>query len=152
MGAARTRLGLLLRSTLAAAVVPPSCAALVGGHLDLITVFSDLSGPSAANVGTQAALLGGFSFGLITKLDEDTDQALEGAFLGMAAFSFGMFMYAIICSTLVMSLGPTKAFKGRESSAMRKAIEDMKVDRKKINVAFMLGVVAFQALVCLQIW
>eukprot|EP01052_Picozoa_sp_SAG31_P076100 SAG31_NODE_35360_length_324_cov_0.617778_1_plen_44_part_01 len=28
MGAARTRLGLLLRSTLAAAVVLPSCAAL----------------------------------------------------------------------------------------------------------------------------
>jgi len=104
------------------------------------------------NVGTQAALLGGFAFSLIAEVGEDVPRWLEGMYLSLAALSFGMFMFTVICSTLSASLGPTKAFKGREAGAMRDAVENMKKDRRMISGTFNVGVIAFEALVCVQVW
>ena len=55
------------------------------------------------NIGTQAALLGGFVFGSlateVVKAGEDGQVAawFEGLFLGASAFSFGMMMYTVRC-------------------------------------------------------
>ena len=76
------------------------------------------------NIGTQAALLGGFVFGSlateVVKAGEDGQVAawFEGLFLGASAFSFGMMMYTVLISTLSASLGPTMALKGKDGSAM----------------------------------
>jgi hypothetical protein len=102
------------------------------------------------NVGTQAALLGGFAFSLIAGVEQS--PVFEAFYLALAVLSFGLFMYTIICSTLSASLGPTKAYKGKEASAMRAAIESMKSDRRKITFAYNLGVLLFMLLVILQVY
>ena len=110
------------------------------------------------NIGTQAALLGGFVFGSlateVVKAGEDGQVAawFEGLFLGAFAFSFGMMMYTVLISTLSASLGPTMALKGKDGSAMRLAIQHMRRDKQLVMRAFFAGTFAFLAVIIMQVW
>lgn len=58
-----------------------------------------------------------------------------------AAGGFGMLLFCVIASTLTTSLGPTKAYKGKDSASMRMAVTHMKQARAPV-----------QTLSCCRLW
>ena len=104
------------------------------------------------NIATNAALLGGFVFSLIGDVGEDVSPVMEGFYFSCSVLSLGLLMYSVLCSTLGVSLAPTKAFKDREHASMRVAIENLKEDQKKVNIAFNAGVALFAVLVAMKVW
>ena len=104
------------------------------------------------NVGTLSALLGGFAFSLLGDVGEDVHPVLECLFLSTGVLCFGCFMYVVLISTLCASLAPRKAFKDREKAAMRVAIAEMEVDKRRLNRVFNMGVLLFMVLVVLLTW
>ena len=107
------------------------------------------------NIATSAALLAGFVFGYIQPLwprEEDVNPTIEGFFISISVLSFGLLIYTVLLATLSSSLAPTKAFKDREHSSMRNAIENLKSDQRKIIISYQAGVSLFMVLIALQVW
>ena len=79
------------------------------------------------NLGTQAALISGFVFVLIADEGIWDLEALHPVqtllTMSLTTICFGAMLYVVVCSTICCSLGPVAAFTGRESSAMRRAVE-----------------------------
>ena len=65
---------------------------------------------------------------------------------------FSAMIFTVVCSTVSSSLGPTMALKGEDTSAMRRAVDYMKSDRRQIVAAFTLGVIAFYVVCLVLIW
>ena len=85
------------------------------------------------NLGTQAALLAGFAFTCYTDdmgLPEDLHPVLEGIFMMTVSLCVSTMLFTVVSSTLVSSLGPAMALRGKDGTAMRIAVEHMKTNRK----------------------
>ena len=109
------------------------------------------------NIGTQAALIAGFAFSCFVEgfpggQLEGSSHLTELTYMGLCTLCIGMMTYTVICSTLTTSLGPAMALKGKEGSAMRRAVEFMKKDRRSIMLSFAVGSLAFNAVVVCMIW
>ena len=104
------------------------------------------------NVGTQAALMAGFAFTLFFDVESPENQLISIILMTSAVGAFSAFIYTIVCSTISASLGPMMAFKGEDSSAMRRAVDSMKGDRRRIVNAFAFGVCAFELVCLVLIW
>jgi hypothetical protein len=88
------------------------------------------------NIGTMAALLGGFAFSLIAGVPEDVNVWLEAIHLGLGVLSFGCSMYCVLVSTQCSHLAPRKAFKDSQNSAVAFAIHEMDIDCKRVSRVF----------------
>lgn len=106
------------------------------------------------NLGTQGALIAGFVFSLFLDdviFGEDYGVLFTLAMVS-ATMSFGSMLYVVVCSTLTSSLGPMMALKGSDSTAMRRAVEMMKKDWRRIVFAFSIGVSSFELLSLVLVW
>jgi len=106
------------------------------------------------NVGTQASLFAGFCYVCFT-VEVEIDELHPGVvalYTVTATTAFGCMMYAVICSTVSVSLGPLMALKGKEFSAFRTAVEHMKADKRNVLRAFAAGTIIFQVLVGMLLW
>ena len=107
------------------------------------------------NIATSAALLAGFIFSYIAPVwprEENINRVLEGFYICVSVLSFGLLIYTVLLATLSASLAPTKAFKDREHSSMRTAIENLKSDKDKIITSYQSGVSLFLVLIAMQAW
>ena len=104
------------------------------------------------NVGTQAALCIGFTFTLFFEVENPENKFISSILMLSAVTAFSSFVYTIVCATMSASLGPMMAFKGEDSSAMRRAVDSMKGDRRRIVNAFAFGMAAFEFMCLVLIW
>jgi hypothetical protein len=106
------------------------------------------------NVGTAAALLIGFS---LTALTEEMPTAEfsdfeEGLLCLLAVISMGLMLYTVVLTTLVASLGPEHGLTGRDGTAMRSAVENMKKDRQRAQISLGLGLTFFMLTASVRLW
>ena len=104
------------------------------------------------NVGTQAALCAGFAFALFYEVENPQNAFISIALMVSAVASFSAMIYTVVCSTISASLGPMMAFKGEDSSAMRRAVDSMKGDRRRIVNAFAFGIICIEITCFILIW
>ncbi|KAL1511933.1 hypothetical protein AB1Y20_005214 [Prymnesium parvum] len=107
------------------------------------------------NLGTQAALLAGFAFTCYTDdlgLPDDIHPVLEGLFMICVSTCVGAMLFTVVASTLVSSLGPAMALRGKDGTAMRVAVDHMETNRHAIRNSFGIGVFAFLAIVMQLVW
>ena len=112
------------------------------------------------NVSTSAALLAGLYFGYIQPLwprQEDKLRVPEGGLLESvlicaSVLAFGLLMYTVLLATLSTSLAPTKAFKDREHSSMRTAIEQLSRDKSRIMRAYQGGILVLTIPIIIEVW
>ena len=108
-------------------------------------------------VGTQAALIAGFSItticcdSLIEKTNEDYHWTLQCIYYLTAVGSLCFEFYCVTSSTLVSVLGPTYALNGPKGS-MHTAVRAMKEERIQILYAFGAGLVCFGLTMILVFW
>jgi cytochrome bd-type quinol oxidase subunit 2 len=110
-----------------------------------------------ANVGTQAALIAGFVFVIFYDGPDFTDEesvhpVAAGFSMAATVVCFSAMIFTVVCSTVSSSLGPQMALKGTDTSAMRRAVDCMKQDRRQIVTAFAIGVVAFYIVCFVLLW
>ena len=106
-------------------------------------------------VGTQAALLAGFSIGFMGEavgVSQDANVAFEAVFTGMVALTFGLMMYVVGCALVLYSLAPSLALRGSSGSSMRAAVEKIKRDLTSTKRAFGFGSTAFFAVIIMKAW
>jgi len=108
------------------------------------------------NIGTEAALLAGFSF-IIFKDSVTSEIRIDNEFMSMlsigsATTCFTAATYSVVCATFSCSHGPMLALKGNDPSAMRRAVQEMKHDRRRIMYAFMIGMATFEFLGFVLLW
>ena len=106
-------------------------------------------------VGTQAAMLAGFSVGLNGAKAwaiQDLPLAAECAFTGLAALAFGLMMCVVAWTTAIYTLAPDLALKGRSGGAMRSAVDKVTADIKGVKRVFAVGCTAFWAAMVIKAW
>jgi len=100
------------------------------------------------SIGTQAALIAGFTVTVIVTLDtSNAPHTLPNwvktmyhifAFVALMALS-----YTVLAVTTVVVWGPGLALRGSDPNSMQRAVEGIKAARFEIFPAFFIGVVAF---------
>lgn len=98
-------------------------------------------------IGTQSALVGGFSVGLFN-LDvfpdgDSIDSAIESSYYLFASVSAGALLWTVIATSLVSSRAATMGLTGVTVSSMRQAVIMMKQDQRLIDLTFYTGIVTF---------
>lgn len=104
------------------------------------------------NLGTEAALISGFVFVIFTNEIPIENEALAMLSMAFSTACFGAMVYVVVCATISCSLGPMLALKGNDPSAMRRAVEEMKHDRRRIVLAFTIGMGSFGVLPFILLW
>eukprot|EP00598_Pedospumella_elongata_P016830 CAMPEP_0185016506 /NCGR_PEP_ID=MMETSP1098-20130426/100407_1 /TAXON_ID=89044 /ORGANISM="Spumella elongata, Strain CCAP 955/1" /LENGTH=482 /DNA_ID=CAMNT_0027545711 /DNA_START=31 /DNA_END=1479 /DNA_ORIENTATION=+ len=107
--------------------------------------------------GTQAALMGGFTYGVFTQniLNEDNGYAnihiLCDSYWICSAITIALAVHVILCTMLMQVLGPGLALNGPVGS-MARATEGMKIEQKPIIHAFISMMIMFSASTVLSCW
>lgn len=105
--------------------------------------------------GTQAALIGGFTYGVFTQNQINEDNIYGHPFMDaywvMSAATIAAAVHVIINTMLLQVLGPGLALHGPVGSIVR-ATEGMKIEQKQIVTAFILMMMMFAVSTMLSFW
>ncbi len=105
--------------------------------------------------GTQAALIGGFTYGVFTqnqKNDEnDYAEIMEDIYWILSAATIAASVHVIINTMLLQVLGPGLALHGPVGSIVR-ATEGMKIEQKQIVTSFIVMMLLFAISTTLSFW
>lgn len=106
-------------------------------------------------IGTQAALIGGFTYGIYTQTVANDEHGysknlLSAYYIG-SAITIACAVHVIINTMLLQVLGPGLALHGPVGS-MARAAESMKIEQNQVIVAFTLMMVAFSVSTVLSFW
>ena len=108
-----------------------------------------------ATAGNQAALMAGFTFVCFTgdvEVPPDAHPAVECIFILTAITAVGTFLFTIIASTMVSMFAPTMGLKGKDGTALRRAVEHMKAYRAIIVGVFHFGLCMFVFVMLFLVW
>jgi len=101
---------------------------------------------SYENVGTQSALIAGFTVAVLVTLDTSDSHAADWwkvLFHVTAFVALLMLLYTLIIVTFVTVLGPGLALRGKDPVAMEQAVVFIKKERGMIYASFFCGVSSF---------
>uniref|UniRef100_A0A7S4IW53 H(+)-exporting diphosphatase n=1 Tax=Prymnesium polylepis TaxID=72548 RepID=A0A7S4IW53_9EUKA len=106
------------------------------------------------NVGTIGALLAGFIWNTLSNefWPEHMSEAAEICFTGCVCVAFGSMVFSVFSAIVTQTLGPTMALKGKDGTAMRKAVEHMKVERWRVLVGISIGMLGFAVAFLILLW
>ena len=106
------------------------------------------------NVGTIGALLAGFIWNTLSDefWPEHMSEVAEIAFTGCVCFAFGSMIFSVFSAIVTQTLGPTMALKGQDGTAMRKAVEHMKIERWRVLVGMSAGMLGFAVAFLILLW
>lgn len=102
-------------------------------------------------IGTQAALIGGFAFSLVSS-DINTLWADAGSFFFMASVSCSLLMMTVVYSSVVSSHAATMGLTGMQPSDVRKTVVLMRRDQWFVEFSFYSGICTFMLALCLRVW
>ena len=107
--------------------------------------------------GTQAALIGGFTYGVFTQ-NQINDQngysgidALADCYWVCSAVTIALSVHVILCTTLMQVLGPGLSLNGPVGS-MARATEGMRIEQKPIIRSFIAMMIMFAVSTVLSCW
>ena len=105
-----------------------------------------------ANISTVGALLAGFVWNTLSDefMPEHMSQGVEILFTCVLSSSFGAMLYSVITATVVQTLGPAMALKGKDGTAMRCARRRLLPDETCIVDSRMVPHSSSLALLCLE--
>jgi len=107
--------------------------------------------------GTQAALIGGFTYGVFSQniLNEgngyENADILADAYWICSAITIALAVHVILCTTLMQVLGPGLALNGPVGS-MARATEGMRLEQKPIIRSFIAMMIMFSVATVLSCW
>ena len=106
-------------------------------------------------IGTQAALIGGFTYGIYTQNQADSTHQYTTTMLTVnyiaSAITIAASVHVIINTMLLQVLGPGLALNGPVGS-MARAAEGMKVEQDQVIKAFTLMMVSFAVATVFSFW
>ena len=109
-----------------------------------------------SSLGTQAALIGGFSFSFFSAEyfpDEDLMHPLqEDVLMFLATAAMGCMIFSVVASMLSTSLGSIAALKGASGPAMRAVVEHLKRDRELVTMSFHTGMACYAFAFAALVW
>ena len=107
--------------------------------------------------GTQAALIGGFTYGVFSQNPVNYDnnysnfQTLTDIYWVTSAITIAMSVHVILCTMLMQVLGPGLALNGPVGS-MARATDGMRIEQKQIIISFILMMIMFSVSTVLSCW
>jgi hypothetical protein len=107
--------------------------------------------------GTQAALVGGFTYGVFTQGQinylngYDGIQIVADLYWFFSATTIAVAVHIIMCTMLIQVVGPGLALNGPVGS-MARATEGMRVEQKHIMTAFILMMISFALATIMAFW
>jgi hypothetical protein len=107
--------------------------------------------------GTQAALIGGFTYGVFSQNQINHDNGygfvdvLADVYWICSAITICLSVHVILCTMLMQVLGPGLSLNGPVGS-MARATEGMRVEQKQIIVAFIAMMIMFSVSTVLSCW
>jgi hypothetical protein len=107
--------------------------------------------------GTQAALIGGFTYGVFSQNQINRDNgysfvdALADIYWICSAITICLSVHVILCTMLMQVLGPGLSLNGPVGS-MARATEGMRIEQKQIIVAFIAMMIMFSVSTVLSCW
>lgn len=105
--------------------------------------------------GTQAALIGGFSYGIFTQnpinMVNNWSNMMQNVFWILSAGTIATSIHVILATMVLQVLGPGMALYGPIGS-MARACEGMRIEQKSIIFAFILMMVFFSLSTLLTFW
>eukprot|EP01032_Pedospumella_encystans_P017955 gene17955-20451_t len=107
--------------------------------------------------GTQAALIGGFTYGVFTQneVNYDNGYVIEDIIADMywiiSAITIALSVHVILCTMLMQVLGPGLALNGPVGS-MARATEGMRLEQQQIIVSFVAMMFTFSTATVLSCW
>lgn len=101
-----------------------------------------------------AALIAGFASALLVGplLITEGSLFLKELIFGLTLFSISMECYAILVAAICMMKGPDLAYRGQSRNSVSKAVDVLVVERKKVFVAFLLGLSSFFVVMVGMVW
>ncbi len=106
-------------------------------------------------IGTQAALIGGFTYGVFSQnqpnLDHAYSHSVQSAYYVITAITIASSVHVIINTMLLQVMGPGLALNGPIGS-MARAAEGMKAEQEQIIYAFTVMIAAFAVSTVLSFW
>ncbi|KAL1522124.1 hypothetical protein AB1Y20_021766 [Prymnesium parvum] len=107
-----------------------------------------------SNIGTVGTLIAGFTWAGFSDeyMPEHMSETTEIFFMGFITLAFGSMVSTVFASMATSTLGPALALKGVDGTAMRRAVERMKLERRRALTAFTVGGVSFAAAFLVLIW
>eukprot|EP00457_Paulinella_chromatophora_P010091 gb/GEZN01010180.1/.p1 GENE.gb/GEZN01010180.1/~~gb/GEZN01010180.1/.p1 ORF type:complete len:237 (+),score=38.90 gb/GEZN01010180.1/:206-916(+) len=120
-------------------------------RLDLQVLDMDRVTRYLESLTTQAALLAGFAFTVVSAPPEEKNKAWTAIFFLSACVTLGSHMYVVCVGQLSAILGPLLALKGPQGS-LEKALNNMKYERNRLFWLFFLGVGGFYLMIVSLIW
>ena len=107
--------------------------------------------------GTQAALIGGFTYGVFTQNQVNyengynAEDIIADVYWIISAITIALSVHVILCTMLMQVLGPGLALNGPVGS-MARATEGMRLEQQQIIVSFIAMMIAFSAATVLSCW
>ncbi|KAK3282790.1 hypothetical protein CYMTET_9490 [Cymbomonas tetramitiformis] len=101
-----------------------------------------------------AALIAGFASALLVGplLITEGNLFLKELIFGLTLFSISMECYAILVAAICMMKGPDLAYRGQSRNSVSKAVDVLIVERKKVFIAFLLGLSSFFVVMVGMVW
>lgn len=99
-----------------------------------------------STLGTQAALIGGFAFSLISAV-----TVSSGPFFFVASVSCSLLMITLVYSSVVGSRAATMGLTGARPSEIRHTVVLMRTDKRYVEITFYLGIVTLIMALCLDV-
>lgn len=104
-------------------------------------------------VGTQAALIAGFTVAVLVTIELENDDRYWRTLFHISSFvSLLMLIYCVVIVTLLLVCGPNLALRGNSPTAMEKALRAIKRERFLIYASFFAGVFSFMVMVYCCAW
>eukprot|EP01032_Pedospumella_encystans_P018117 gene18117-20634_t len=107
--------------------------------------------------GTQAALIGGFTYGVFTQNQinyengYNAEDIIADVYWIISAITIALSVHVILCTMLMQVLGPGLALNGPVGS-MARATEGMRLEQQQIIVSFIAMMITFSAATVLSCW
>ncbi|KAJ1429416.1 hypothetical protein B484DRAFT_60373 [Ochromonadaceae sp. CCMP2298] len=106
--------------------------------------------------GTQAALIGGFTYGIFTQnpVNDELGYSVEGildVYWTVSSLTIALSVHVVLCTMLMQVLGPGLALNGPIGSVAR-ATEGMRIEQKQIIVSFVAMMLTFAVSTVLSFW
>ena len=107
--------------------------------------------------GTQAALIGGFTYGVFTQNqinytnDYNSEDIIADVYWIVSAITIALSVHVILCTMLMQVLGPGLALNGPVGS-MARATEGMRIEQQQIIISFIAMMIMFSAATVLSCW
>eukprot|EP00808_Paulinella_micropora_P016792 g11767.t1 len=120
-------------------------------RLDLQMMDMDRVTRYLESLTTQAALLAGFAFTVVSAPPEDKNKAWTAIFFLSACVTLGSHIYVVCVGQLSAILGPLLALKGPQGS-LERALLNMKNERNRLFWLFILGLAGFYLMIVSLLW